>query len=171
MPLSEEIKNKIQLSYSEWLDNNKCKPRYAQRQMIAHIARRLGGVEIDSESLRESSCNQHLAVVQAGTGTGKTLAYLIASLVIAQSLEKKLVVSTATVALQEQLLLKDLPSLLENTSLDFKYAMAKGRSRYLCLAKLAIRLQQLTGMEAGGLFPDEVDALSRQRCKLGWRCR
>ena len=51
--------------------------------------------------------NPHLCIIEAGTGTGKTVAYLLAAIPIAQALNKKLVVSTATIALQEQITQKD----------------------------------------------------------------
>ena len=75
-------------------------------------------------------------MVEAGTGTGKTLAYALAALPLARALEKKLVIATATVALQEQIVFRDLPDLREHSGLDFTFALAKGRRRYLCLARL-----------------------------------
>ena len=69
-------------------------------------------------------------IVQAGTGTGKTLAYLVPAVLSGQTV----VVSTATKALQDQLATKDLPFLAEH--LDVSYAVLKGRSNYLCLQRL-----------------------------------
>ncbi|MFT7017791.1 MAG: ATP-dependent DNA helicase DinG [Cellvibrionaceae bacterium] len=80
--------------------------------------------------------NPHLCIIEAGTGTGKTVAYLLAAIPIAQALKKRLVVSTATIALQEQIIQKDLPEIKNNTSLSFNFTLAKGRGRYLCLSKL-----------------------------------
>ena len=166
MALTEELKGNIQRCYREWLESNDCKPRRPQREMIAHIARCLAAVETDEEGLRLDSFQNQLCIVQAGTGTGKTLAYSIASIVIAQALDKKVVLSTATVALQEQLLNKDLPNLLESTSLDFSLAIAKGRSRYLCLSKLSLRLKEAEGLAPPqGLFPDEQGVLSQSAKK------
>jgi len=70
------------------------------------------------------------AVIEAGTGTGKTLAYLVPALLSG----RKVVVSTATKALQEQLVDKDLPR-LQHLGLDFSFALMKGRSNYLCLVR------------------------------------
>ena len=89
MALTEELKGNIQRCYREWLESNDCKPRRPQREMIAHIARCLAAVETDEEGLRLDSFQNQLCIVQAGTGTGKTLAYSIASIVIAQALDKK----------------------------------------------------------------------------------
>ncbi len=77
-----------------------------------------------------------ICVVEAGTGTGKTIAYAVAAIPIARALGKKLVISTATVALQEQLFYRDLPDLKTAGALDFSYALAKGRGRYVCPARL-----------------------------------
>lgn len=77
-----------------------------------------------------------IAVIQAGTGVGKSAAY--ASTAIALALERKtrVLISTATVALQEQLIHKDLPALAASMPVPFVYALAKGRSRYVCKLKL-----------------------------------
>ena len=162
MSLSESLKSQIQDCYREWLKNNNCKPRRSQREMIAHIARCIANIETDSSGLRSDGCDDQLCIVQAGTGTGKTLAYLITAITIAKELDKKVVLSTATVALQEQLLNKDLPNLADTTSLEFSYAIAKGRSRYLCLSKLQLRINEINGsVPPQGLFPDEQSSLGK----------
>lgn len=74
---------------------------------------------------------KHL-VVQAGTGTGKTLAYLVPAITGG----KRVVVATATKALQDQLAEKDLPFLAEHLDVDFSWAILKGRSNYVCLQRL-----------------------------------
>lgn len=74
---------------------------------------------------------RHL-VVQAGTGTGKTLAYLVPAIAAG----KRVVVATATKALQDQLGTKDLPFLQGSMSTDFEFAVLKGRSNYVCLQRL-----------------------------------
>jgi len=77
---------------------------------------------------------QHL-LVQAGTGTGKSLAYLVPALVH----DKRVVVATATLALQHQLVERDLPRLvkaLKSRKLDTSYAVLKGRSNYACLHRI-----------------------------------
>jgi ATP-dependent DNA helicase DinG len=134
--LPSEIKQTIQGAYSQFLKNRNLKARQGQKLMIANIANTLGNIA--ETSLKQSSQNKqaNICVVEAGTGTGKTVAYLIAALPIAQALNKKLVISTATVALQEQIVNKDLPEVKKNTDLSFSYTMAKGRGRYLCLSKL-----------------------------------
>lgn len=142
--LQKETKERIQALYRECIKALDLKPRYGQRVMIAEVAKTLGAVREDDKGIRDN--DQGIAVVEAGTGTGKTLAYLLAALPIAIEREKKLLVSTATVALQEQILDKDLPNLKKNISLPFNFALAKGRGRYLCLLKLDKALQQLSGL-------------------------
>jgi len=75
--------------------------------------------------------HRHL-VVQAGTGTGKTLAYLVPAI----ESEARVVVATATKALQDQLATKDLPFLTEHLGTGFEWSVLKGRSNYLCLQRL-----------------------------------
>ena len=132
--LSDELKTQIQLAYRASLDAKSHKPRSGQRQMIAAIARTLGNINRGSEGERLGE--KHVAVIEAGTGTGKTLSYCLAAIPIAKARGLKLIISTATVALQEQILHKELPDLLEHTQLSFKYTLAKGRGRYLCLNNL-----------------------------------
>ena len=82
---------------------------------------------------------EHLAV-QAGTGTGKSLAYLVPSLAHAVAAEEPVVVSTATIALQRQLTERDLPrvcaALAEPLGQEPSFAILKGRANYLCLNKI-----------------------------------
>ena len=142
--LSHETKERIQSLYRECIQALDLKPRYGQRVMIAEIAKSLAAVHEDDKGQRDNDAG--IAVVEAGTGTGKTLAYLLAALPIAIEKEKKLLISTATVALQEQILDKDLPNLKKTISLPFNFALAKGRGRYLCLLKLDKSLQHLSGL-------------------------
>lgn len=128
------VKEKIQSAYSQFLDAKSLQPRYGQKLMIADIARTLSGISSDDEGVRDS--DNHICVIEAGTGTGKTVAYLLATIPVAQALGKKVVISTATVALQEQIVHKDLPEVKRNTDLSFNFTLAKGRGRYLCLSKL-----------------------------------
>lgn len=142
--LSTDTKERIQALYRECVQALSLNPRFGQRMMIAEIAKTLGAIHEDDEGGRDN--DNGIAVVEAGTGTGKTLAYLIAALPIAIERKKRLIISTATVALQEQILNKDLPSLKNTISLPFSFALAKGRGRYLCLSKLDKSLQQLSGL-------------------------
>ncbi|WP_086481789.1 ATP-dependent DNA helicase DinG [Oceanospirillum sanctuarii] len=137
--LTDAIKSDIQSAYSTFLKNRKLRARHGQRLMVAQIARTLGNIQTSSDGVRTSG--PHVCAIEAGTGTGKTLAYLVSSLPVAKERDKRIVVSTATVALQEQLIFKDLPDLQKHAEIQFKYALAKGRSRYLCLSRLEQALE------------------------------
>lgn len=151
--LTDAVKEAIQQAYRRWLDSRGVKARYGQRLMIAEVARALA--HADSEQTADSTPNA-IAVIEAGTGTGKTLAYSVAGIPVAQALEKKLVIATATVALQEQIVYKDLPDLRANGGLQFTFALAKGRGRYLCLLKLDNTLAAQPGSDPTlALYPDE----------------
>lgn len=99
--------------------------RPGQRLMSAHVARAL---EVE----------KHL-LVQAGTGTGKSLGYLVPALHYAQNSSKPIVVSTATLALQAQIVNRDIPRLLDTLEYpesETEVAILKGRNNYVCLQKL-----------------------------------
>ncbi len=162
--LDEDVKKTIQQTYSEFLAARSLKPRYGQKLMIADIARTLGNIQLDSEGVRHNE--GHICVVEAGTGTGKTIAYLLATLPIAKALGKKVVVATATVALQEQIVFKDLPDLKRHSELDFQYAMAKGRGRYLCLTKLDRILSDFDAEPTIPLVEDEWSAIDESDMAL-----
>ena len=132
--LSAELKSQIQGAYSRFLAAKELKPRYGQRLMIAEVAKSFASIDNDEQGRRTGE--PVVLAVEAGTGTGKTVAYAIAAIPIAVAIEKRLVIATATVALQEQILHKDLPDLINNSGLQFSYALAKGRGRYLCLSRL-----------------------------------
>ncbi|WP_096123355.1 ATP-dependent DNA helicase DinG [Neisseria meningitidis] len=129
------------------------RPRASQREMIAAIAnafsRTLTREEGEEAPKREG---ESIAVIEGPTGVGKSLAYLLAGGIMAQTRGKRLIVSSATVALQEQLVDRDLPFLVEKSGLELSFALAKGRGRYLCPYKLYQLTQNnaqqnLTGFE------------------------
>ena len=84
---------------------------------------------------------EHLAV-EAGTGVGKSLAYLVPSILYAVAHQKKAVICTHTINLQEQLTQKDLPMLAQVLPVRFEYEMLKGRANYLCRRRLHRAMQQ-----------------------------
>ncbi len=152
--LSTEIKSQIQGAYSRFLEAKGLKPRYGQRLMIAEIAKVLGTIKVDDEGRRSSDAA--VVAVEAGTGTGKTVAYSLATIPLAKAAGKRLVIATATVALQEQIVFKDLPEVMRNSGLSFTFALAKGRGRYLCLSKLDILMQEGESQNAtAALFAEE----------------
>jgi len=90
---------------------------------------------------------RHL-VVQAGTGTGKTIAYLVPAILSG----KRVLVATATKALQDQLASKDLPFLQEHLGRPFDWAVLKGRSNYVCMQ----RVDEVRSKESGQLEIEEL---------------
>ncbi|MDH5680489.1 MAG: helicase-related protein, partial [Spirochaetota bacterium] len=77
-----------------------------------------------------------IALLEAGTGVGKSLAYLIPAIFWAVRNQEKVVISTNTINLQEQLVRKDIPFLKKALTQDFKAVLIKGRGNYLCIRKL-----------------------------------
>ena len=153
--LDSELKEEIQQGYRQFLASNELRPRLGQKQMIAAIANGLGEIEEDDAGDRTS--DNGICVVEAGTGTGKTIAYLLSTLPIARKLGKQVVVATGTVALQEQLVNRDIPSLLKSAGWDYSVALAKGRGRYLCPLRLEQCLDAATAKDSGAfLFEDEI---------------
>jgi ATP-dependent DNA helicase DinG len=137
--LPEDIKQSIQSAYRQILESKSLTPRYGQRLMIAEIAKSLGSIDLVSlqgGKAEDEPVEGPICVIEAGTGTGKTLAYVLGAMPVAKHLKKKIVLATATVALQEQVTLKDLPDIKRHCDLEFTFTLAKGRGRYLCLSKL-----------------------------------
>jgi ATP-dependent DNA helicase DinG len=117
--------------------------RPEQQQMAVAVARAL-------------EKNEHLAV-EAGTGVGKSLAYLIPSILFAVAKKKKAVISTHTINLQEQLTQKDLPMLKMVLPVEFTYTMLKGRANYLCSRRLHKAMLQADSL----LTSPEIEELKR----------
>ena len=96
---------------------------------------REGQVAMADRVARAFEDSKHL-IVEAGTGTGKTLAYLIPAVAAALDKKKRIVISTGTKNLQEQLMEKDIPFLQRVLPKKFKAAYMKGRSNYACLYRI-----------------------------------
>jgi len=114
---------------------------------------RPGQIEM-AEAVRDAIDHGGVALIEAGTGTGKTLAYLIPAL----AADRRVIVTTATKALQEQLHKKDIPFLQEIIPREFKAVCMKGRNNYVCLHRLkkAEHTPVLEGL-------DEVDDFDQVR--------
>jgi predicted DnaQ family exonuclease/DinG family helicase len=94
-------------------------------------------------------------LVEAGTGTGKSLAYLLPAIMWATQNNERVVISTNTINLQDQLSGKDLPAIQKVLPLDFKFMVLKGRHNYLCLRRFdALRRQE-------SHTPDEIRVLAK----------
>jgi len=124
-----------------------------EKCMMGGYEHRRGQLEM-AEIVHDAFESHHHAVVEAGTGTGKTLAYLLPAICSG----RRVVISTATKSLQEQLYQKDVPFLQKHFAPNLKAAVMKGRSNFLCRAKLHQMADQplLKGME-------EIDAFRQIR--------
>jgi len=106
--------------------------RPEQQQMAVAVAKALEG--------REN------LLAEAGTGVGKSFAYLVPAILFALSRKKKAVICTHTINLQEQLVEKDLPVLKQVLPVEFSYTMLKGRHNYLCTRRLQKAMAQADGL-------------------------
>lgn len=116
------------------------------------ISQQLEGYEFRQEQLqmahevaRAFEASEHL-VVEAGTGVGKSFAYLIPAISLALKAEQKVVISTNTISLQEQLVTKDIPFLQRVLPRDFNVVLAKGRRNYLSRRRLKNLLHYERGL-------------------------
>lgn len=105
--------------------------------------------------------DEKIAIIEAGTGTGKSIAYLIPSVLWALKNSERVVISTNTINLQEQLIFKDIPLIHKNVCKDFKAVLIKGRGNYACKRKAS-----LLSSEGNYLF--ENDAIAEERLILEW---
>ncbi len=93
-------------------------------------------------TVAEAFNSERIATIEAGTGTGKSLAYLIPALLWAVASGETVIVSTNTINLQEQLMRKDLPLLRRIIPESFNAVLVKGRANYLCLRRLQQAMQE-----------------------------
>ncbi len=139
------------------------------RELLASAVEALGGQQRDgqvamAEAVGEAFAERQHLLVQAGTGTGKSLGYLVPSLLH----DKRVVIATATLALQHQLVERDLPRLVKavgtTPGVDASYAVLKGRSNYACLH----RIREGAPDEQGELIQAEeaLGALGRKVIEL-----
>ncbi|MBE3100001.1 MAG: helicase [Planctomycetes bacterium] len=130
------------------------------------VAKGLPGYEERPEQLEMAravaaafAAPRHL-VVEAGTGVGKSFAYLVPAIEQAAHQKRRVVISTYTINLQEQLIEKDLPLLKDAMGTEFTAVLVKGRSNYLCIRRLDRALNR-----AAALF--EVDGDRRELARIG----
>jgi ATP-dependent DNA helicase DinG len=143
--LEETTKDAIRAAYARLKDGLPgFRTRAAQTRMIAEVARTL-------------SSAGGAAAIEAPTGTGKSMAYLIAGMEVARAQKKKLLIASATVALQEQLVRRDIPLYLQLNGIEARVALAKGRGRYLCPRNLRMAAGSATGDGQLGLAGFESD--------------
>jgi ATP-dependent DNA helicase DinG len=139
LPSYEHVTEQIKTAYEQLKTSSGFRERWAQKQMIGTLAR---------EFNKASDTYIPLCAIEAGTGTGKTYGYCLPLIATAKAANKKLIIATGTVALQEQLVHHDLPSLKALTGMTFSFGLAKGRRRYLC----PLRLVNANARVQTGLF-------------------
>ena len=125
--------------------NPALRPRPGQRLMAEQVALTFSQADLGpppeaEDGLPAAPPQRSIAVIQAGTGVGKSLAYCVPAIALALQRNTRVLISTASVALQEQLVHKDLPALQALLAQPFRFALAKGRGRYVCKLKLERRL-------------------------------
>ena len=127
---------------------------FLERRMIGGYEHRPAQLQM-AEAVNDAFVSHHHAIVEAGTGTGKTLAYLLPAICSG----RRVVISTATKSLQEQLYQKDIPFLQKHFAPNLKVAVMKGRSNFLCLSKMHALADQpmLKGMERMDAFRQICD--------------
>lgn len=131
MPPSTDFHDELEALYQALLESSPGSvAREGQREMLHAIGRTLSGARFEPDG------EAKVCVVEAGTGVGKTRAYLAAAITLARRAGVKVVVSTSTIALQEQVMGKDLPELAKAMEVPPTIALLKGRGRYLCPVKL-----------------------------------
>jgi ATP-dependent DNA helicase DinG len=131
-------------------------------KFLGEYEHRAGQIKMAEAVLRAFEDKKHL-IVEAGTGTGKTLAYLVPAIAAALGKNKRVIISTGTKNLQEQLMEKDIPFLQKVLPKKFSAAYMKGRSNYACLYKIKKAESQpiLDGLDEMDYF-DEVRHWSRE---------
>ena len=152
--LSDKIKKNIRTAYKSIGENLlNFNPRKQQTFLIAEIAKTLAG---------DYNKQRKIITIEAGTGTGKSLAYSLGAIPLAKSRDKKVCISTATVALQEQLVDKDLPFLRKHSGLEFSFTLVKGRQRYVCRHKLSQAAANDVSAQIGFTFAEKPNADERK---------
>jgi ATP-dependent DNA helicase DinG len=143
--LTDATKDAIRAAYARLKDGlPDFRARASQGRMIAEVAKAFGH-------------SGGVAVIEAPTGTGKSMAYLIAGVEVARFQKKKLLIATATVALQEQLIQRDIPLYLKLNGIEAKVALAKGRGRYMCPRNLALATHSINDTAQMGLAGFDSD--------------
>lgn len=142
-PLPHPLLQKSLENIAQNLPNFVSRP--TQREMMAAIFNTFSATDKDEEI--PTRTGESILVVEGPTGTGKSLGYLLPAIVAAKSHGKRLVVSSATVMLQEQLINKDIPFVAKHAGIPISYAIAKGRGRYACPQKLYQQTMQTAQMD------------------------
>ena len=127
-----------------------------------HVARALSSYELRPQQLEMAAAVEdafaapHHLLVEAGTGVGKSFAYLVPAIRRALADRKRVVISTHTIALQEQLIHRDVPFLQSIWPEEFSAVLVKGRGNYVCLRRLRFASKRQRSLFAGSRYLDEL---------------
>lgn len=143
----ETLKRLFAAAVSQW-------PGFQERKAQKRAMGALLDAFMNYKLKQEPTTGRNIAILDAGTGFGKTVGYGLPALAAAFATGKKIVISTATVALQEQLFNRDIPRLAavsKSLGFDLTYTLLKGRQRYVCLQKLDM---EIMGESLSGDYDD-----------------
>lgn len=157
LELPGTLRSLVQRTYRAVMDRTGGSKRQGQLSIIGAIATAVG----NAKARDEAGSGARLLAVDAPTGVGKSMAYVIGAIPVALATGRRVVISTGTVGLQEQLVERELVAAAQAIP-DMKVALVKGRSRYLC----AVRAQEAA--EGSGETARQADALLRAAESGAW---
>lgn len=120
------------------------------------------GQSLMVKAINQDLTNRVISCIEAPCGIGKSLAYTSSTIPLALKKNQKVIISTATVALQSQILEKELPFLIKHGNIKFNFALAKGRSRFLCMQKFVEATKSPKG-------DDALLSQIHKHLKQGWK--
>ena len=130
------------------------------------VSRQLPGYERRDQQLAmalevmEAFTRPHHLMVEAGTGVGKSFAYLVPAILRACDQRQRVLVSTFTIALQEQLISKDLPFLAKAIPLEFSAVLGKGRQNYICFRRMVLAIKNRAKLLPEGKLSNQLEKLA-----------
>ncbi|HPS53738.1 MAG TPA: ATP-dependent DNA helicase, partial [Phycisphaerae bacterium] len=113
-----------------------------------------------SQAVESAFLQKNHLIVEAGTGVGKSFAYLAPAIIAAAENKRRIVISTFTISLQEQLIRKDLPFLHDILPVEFSAVLGKGRRNYLCFRRLAMTMKGRDKIFASDRQQDQLDLIA-----------
>ena len=159
-----DIREQIQGAYDRLVDAEAFNSRRGQKLMIGRISRQFQAALGSPDGNIDPG--DPFILVEAGTGVGKTVAYLLPGLVFASHYQKTLVVSTATANLQDQVLNKDIPLVTRHLEGHVNVSLVKGRGRYLCASNLDLLVSDGGAAAEMAYFDQGMGGLTAEQQQL-----
>lgn len=113
-----------------------------------------------AQAVEKAFADKNHLIVEAGTGVGKSFAYLAPAIIASATARRRVVISTFTISLQEQLIQKDLPFLHGILPLEFSAVLGKGRRNYICFRRLAMTMKGRDKIFASDRQQDQLDLIA-----------